>query len=142
MSAHDDTPLPLLLRTPAFLAAWADWRRYRRERRLTLTPMTMTRQTAFLESLGPVLAVASIEQSILQGWQGLFQPHRQEVYAPKGAASPVELMIRHKELERVEKAIDNLRVDGLSELNQTDRQRLKLLKARREELKVILGLVV
>ena len=65
--------MPLSLRTPAFLKAWADWRQYRKETRHALTPSTSARQLKKLEAVGPAVAVAMIEQSIEKGWRGLFE---------------------------------------------------------------------
>ena len=67
--------MPLLLRTPAFAAAWAEWVRHLREKRCHTTPTAFARQMKFCDRLGPRLAVLSIEQSINSNWQGLFEPH-------------------------------------------------------------------
>lgn len=63
-----------VLDTERFRAAWADWCRYRAEARKKLTPSTMKIQLAKLTRMGEAAAVASIEQSIEQGWAGLFAP--------------------------------------------------------------------
>ena len=65
--------IPESLATPAFLSAWDDWQRYRKERRKKLTPITIERQLAKLAKAGPDTAVAMIEQSIENGWIGLFE---------------------------------------------------------------------
>ena len=62
------------LKTDAFRAAWESWERYRRERGAKLTPTTISRQIKKLEAWGHDVAIASIEQSIGHGWQGLFAP--------------------------------------------------------------------
>ena len=66
--------VPESLNFPQFLAAWKDWEKYRREKRQTLKPTTVKKQLDFLASLGPERAVKSINQSIMQGWTGLFEP--------------------------------------------------------------------
>lgn len=66
--------LPEGLNTADFQAAWSDWLSYRRERRLTTTPRTLTAQLGKLAGWGPDVAVQSIRASIEAGWQGLFPP--------------------------------------------------------------------
>jgi hypothetical protein len=133
--------IPLTLHRTDFYAAWSEWVSYRKARRLTITPLTMRRQLQFLELMGPERAIQAIEQSVQQGWAGLFEPRVQQNGVPV-RVSGIEMTVRLKELERVEKQIDNLRLDGLSSLDEPDRIRLKALKARREELKGILGIMV
>ena len=67
------TDLPENLDTPEFRAAWADWLAYRKERRLAAyKPIGLTRQLNALSAFGPASAIAAIEQSIQQNYQGLF----------------------------------------------------------------------
>ena len=67
------TDLPENLDTPEFRAAWADWLAYRKERRLAAyKPIGLKRQLAALAAFGPQSAIAAIEQSIQQNYQGLF----------------------------------------------------------------------
>ena len=51
---------------------WAEWIAYRKARRLTITEATITRQIAQLEKFKDQ-HVAMIEQSIKNGWQGIFE---------------------------------------------------------------------
>ena len=61
------------MRSPEFVAAWADWQQHRREIKHALTPMTAKRQLDMLYKLGsPAAACATIRRSIERGWQGLF----------------------------------------------------------------------
>ena len=65
-------PLPDCLPLPV----WREWIAYRRERRLTCSPTTLTRQIALLTELhsrghDPRTV---IDNSIRNGWQGLFEP--------------------------------------------------------------------
>ena len=65
--------LPENLDTPEFRAAWADWLAYRKERRLAAyKPIGLTRQLNALAAFGPQSAIAAIEQSMAQNYQGLF----------------------------------------------------------------------
>ncbi|MFW6124617.1 MAG: hypothetical protein ACOC46_00605 [Pirellulales bacterium] len=72
----EDTELPAALATDAFRRAWSDWIGYRRDRRLTLTARTLSQQLKALAAMGESGAIASIEASIKNGWQGLFGPHK------------------------------------------------------------------
>lgn len=67
-------PIPDSLSTPGFKASWTEWIRYRRKRKLTLVPLTLTKQLEKLEKLGEANAIQAIENSIQNGWQGLFDP--------------------------------------------------------------------
>jgi len=69
----DALDLPDNLKNDAFLNAWKDWLAYRRERRLSTKPMTLRRQAEMLSRHTVADACAIIEQSITQGWQGLFE---------------------------------------------------------------------
>jgi len=62
------------LRTDRFRAAWTEWTNYRRQAGKQLTPATIARQIRILEGFGHGGAIQSIEQSIGNGWQGLFDP--------------------------------------------------------------------
>ena len=65
--------LPTELDTPEFRAAWELWLAYRRERRLaTYKPIGLKRQLNALAAFGPQSAIAAIEQSMAQNYQGLF----------------------------------------------------------------------
>jgi len=58
----------------SFAAAWADWMQFRAELRKKLTPSTAKAQLKKLADMGERDAIASIRQSISNGWQGLFEP--------------------------------------------------------------------
>lgn len=66
---------PLALQVPMFRAAWDEWLCYRRERRLpAYKPQTRKRQLATLAEWGADAASAAINDSIRNGWSGLFEP--------------------------------------------------------------------
>lgn len=68
-------PLPANLDTPAFRAAWSDWHAYRRERKLgKWAARTVKTKLAELAAMGEPAAVQSIQDSIGNGWAGLFPP--------------------------------------------------------------------
>ena len=87
--ARAGVPIPdSLASSSEFLAAWKDWLAYRRERKKTLAPQTQAKQLAKLATWGALKAVHSIERSIEQGWQGLFDPEEQRGSAGGPAGSP------------------------------------------------------
>lgn len=66
--------IPSSLDTVEFRQAWAMWSDYRkREKRNSLKPTTIKLQMKELESLGAKQAIATIRNSMKQGWTGLFQ---------------------------------------------------------------------
>ena len=71
---EEETALPEELDTPDFRKAWSEWTEYRRESKKKLTKSTITRQLGSLAKLGEEAAIASIDQSISNGWTGLFEP--------------------------------------------------------------------
>lgn len=73
---------PEPLNTPEFESAWTDWTNYRRERGQKLKPTTIKAQLEKLATWGKVNAIASIRQSICNGWQGLFEPKIQAPTPP------------------------------------------------------------
>jgi len=79
-TGETEPELPKVLETGAFREAWADWLSYRRQRRLPdYVPRGKQMLWAHLAKYGVGAAIAAIEESITQNWQGLF-PQRQ---APK-----------------------------------------------------------
>ena len=65
---------PEKLDNEEFKTAWSEWITFRREIKKTLTPSTTSKQLAKLATYGSSKAVQSIENSISNGWQGLFDP--------------------------------------------------------------------
>ncbi len=61
------------LDTAAFRTAWALWEQHRRERKPKLTPTARKLAIKKLLAIGPQRAVAAIEHSIANGWQGIFE---------------------------------------------------------------------
>ena len=56
-----------------FLSAWARWVRHRQEIRHPLQPTMMDAQLRKLAKIGPFRAIAAIEHSVTNGWQGIFE---------------------------------------------------------------------
>ena len=63
---------PENLNTELFKAIWKDWTRHRKEIHHTLKPTTIEYQLRKLSKLTEPEAIATIEQSIENGWQGIF----------------------------------------------------------------------
>jgi hypothetical protein len=57
-----------------FKAAWAEWETFRTETKHKLTPTTRKKQLAILAPYPLETAIAVIDKSITNGWQGLFPP--------------------------------------------------------------------
>lgn len=57
---------------PDFVTVWGEWVAYRKEKRQSLTSLTIKRQLKKLGEFGHDAAIESIEQSIRNGWVGLF----------------------------------------------------------------------
>lgn len=72
--------------SPAFVAAFDAWLKHRREIKRPLTPSTMARQCKKLVEWGLDKAISSIEQSIENGWVGLFEPGGASPSRPQKAA--------------------------------------------------------
>ncbi len=70
-----EMPFPEPLNTPEFRAKWQEYTAYRRERGLAaLKPVSVRKQWATLAGYGIDGALRSVEQTIRNGWQGLFEP--------------------------------------------------------------------
>jgi len=69
----------------AFKVAWGKWVAYRKERGSPLKPTTVAAQFKAIAQAGEEAAIAAIERSIFNGWQGLFldKAPQQKVVAPR-----------------------------------------------------------
>ncbi len=68
--------LPECLDTPSFQAAWTHWVMHRKEKKLSsYKPIGMKSQFTKLAAMGAVRAIAAIEFSISQNYQGIFEPN-------------------------------------------------------------------
>jgi len=71
----DDPPFPDDLATDNFRAAWDDWTAYRREARLkAYVPRGIKQQLKRLKEFGHDRAIAAIDHSIAQQFQGIYEP--------------------------------------------------------------------
>ncbi len=60
----------------AFIASWKSWVQYRKEMKKKLTDSSVQAQFKEFALWGEQKSTESIEQSIKQGWQGLFEPNK------------------------------------------------------------------
>jgi len=60
----------------AFLTAWRSWVVYRKQLKKSLTDSSVQAQCKEFALWGEQKSIAAIEQSIKQGWQGLFEPNK------------------------------------------------------------------
>lgn len=64
--------IPELLKTTEFETAWQSWVSYRKEAKKSITRSTAERQLQTLGRYPPQVAVMAIDESIKNGWTGLF----------------------------------------------------------------------
>ena len=57
-----------------FKTTWEEWLIYLKQKRKTPTLLTQQKQLKFLEPMGEIKAIESVNRSIQNGWQGLFEP--------------------------------------------------------------------
>lgn len=53
--------------------AWAEWEQHRKEKKQKLTPLSVKKQLKFLQGRSNQEIIAIIDQSIMNGWTGLFE---------------------------------------------------------------------
>jgi len=65
--------IPQSLNIPEFITVWTEWVRYRIETKHKLSKSTAVKQLKMLATHPPETAAAMLNQSITQGWQGIFE---------------------------------------------------------------------
>lgn len=60
------------------LAVWKEWIEFRKEKKKTLTPTTIRKQIQFLGGRGDPEIIAILNQSMQNGWTGLFNLKQQD----------------------------------------------------------------
>ena len=67
--------IPIELARPEFLELWELWLQYRREElRRPVTPISAKMSLKALSKMGLERAIAAIEHTIANGWQGIREP--------------------------------------------------------------------
>ncbi len=74
MKPKPEIEIPLNLKTERFEEIWEEWKQHRKEIHHTLKPTTEKRQLKKLSKVGEEKAICMIENSIEQGYTGLFPP--------------------------------------------------------------------
>jgi len=104
--------LPLALNTPEFESAWAEYVAYRRERRLPkLLPRSVQKQWDKLSDAGPEAAIAAINDTIAQGWTGIFIRAEQGLPAARNTAR-ASLGALQMQLKAVENDLESIFYPG------------------------------
>lgn len=82
--------LPVALATPEFSAAWERFITYRkRQKYKTLLPESVESLWRKMEGWGVVAAICQIEETISNGWQGVFAPKAENGRAMKPKMTPI-----------------------------------------------------
>jgi DNA-binding HxlR family transcriptional regulator len=71
-----EVQFPESLNNEEFRRAWSEWVEFRREIKKKLTPSTVSKQLTELATWGSVKSIQAINNSIRNGWQGLFDPEQ------------------------------------------------------------------
>lgn len=81
---QDEIQIPANLQSDAFAKAWESYLAYRKSSRLkALAPASIRAQLRNLSEMGHDAAIAAINQSIANGWQGIFPPKGQKPMEPR-----------------------------------------------------------
>lgn len=96
-------PIPASLDVPEFRAAWEEWLAYRRKTRRTVSAIAAKQQFGKLERAGVEIAIAAIEQSISNDWQGLFPEKVKRQDAPKLTPYERELQAQSEAYARAQR---------------------------------------
>lgn len=72
ITTKENVELPPGLDEDAFKNVWVEWLAYRCENRWSTKPAWAKRQLAMLAEHGPAVAIAAINESMRQGWKGVF----------------------------------------------------------------------
>ncbi|HYB97554.1 MAG TPA: hypothetical protein VEC57_00275 [Candidatus Limnocylindrales bacterium] len=84
-----EVPMPNCLLTEAFKAKWAEYVAHRRASHFKpLKPASVAKQWAKLAEWGHDRAIEAIDQTIRNGWQGLFEPKAVSGHATAPAPRP------------------------------------------------------
>ena len=71
-SVKDSVDIPEELNTETFITVWHEWIDYRKSKRQTLTDFTAKKQLNKLAKHGLDAAIWALDESMTQGWQGIF----------------------------------------------------------------------
>lgn len=69
-------PDPLPFASAEFAAVWEEWEEHRKQKKAKVTDVARRRQFKQLAAMGEARAIAAIEHSIGNNWQGIFEPRQ------------------------------------------------------------------
>lgn len=141
----EEIEIPLKLQTEEFKAKWQEWLIHRKQIRKTMTPASIQRQFKQFEEWGVDLSIKSINESIRNGWTGLFEPkiqtngHKQALSPSASSVFQVDSVIQSikTEIQKLKDSRDSwkrLEVPPFKEMTLEANQKLKQLKSRLAEL--------
>jgi len=70
--------VPPSLDVPQFISVWTEWHKFREEIKKKITPRSAKAQLEQLERWGVTGAIKALKLSIANGWQGIFEPKKEE----------------------------------------------------------------
>lgn len=88
-------------RSDDFVDTVIDWFEYRNEIKATVTHQVVKRQAKFLAKLTLPEAIEALEQSMRNGWRGLFPPKNNQSKAPEPTESPPPETKSFPEVKRI-----------------------------------------
>lgn len=136
-----EVQFPEPLNNEEFRLAWSEWTEFRREIKKKLTPSTVSKQLKELSEWGSAKAIQAINNSIRNGWQGLFDPVQRPGQAATGSVEAeqawqtvLDSVQKHSRFnpDKImgdvgERAWQALRTIGLKQLDEAgDKQRIEL----------------
>lgn len=102
-----DTPNDTLIDTQGVSAGnqfqpdnWNEWEQHRKEIKKALTPSTRAKQLKFLSQFDPATQSEIIDQSITNGWTGLFEVKNEKVQRDQPKQTPADRMRAEFERKR------------------------------------------
>jgi hypothetical protein len=138
--------IPEKLKTPEFAEAWFKWQTYRRTlKKVKDWDMLFGEQLTWLSRFEPPEAVEILNQSLRNGYQGLFQVKTNGVHRNGNGSQVAENILRQTELDRVEAEMKRIKGCCWTQNNGWDdeesKSRHRELRARRDELLKKLGMI-
>jgi hypothetical protein len=72
-----------------FKSSWAEWLKYRKEKKQKMPPTTVRKQLKILGARSEIDAIAILEQSMEQGWTGLYEVKNKNNGKHKGTSTGI-----------------------------------------------------
>ncbi len=79
LNALSSNNIPDSLNTNSFKKTWQEWLHYRKEKKHSLTASTIKLQLKKLSQYGEQIAIKMINNSITNGWLGLFELKEKQI---------------------------------------------------------------